>query len=225
MKLIHPDLSKAIISDCVAFSEWVLESPEYFSLYLQELFRQCENGEGGFVLSEGNQELDLSKHLEIIMNPFTVEMNSRKILNKLHLNLEKISREEQMYTKTLEFTAYIHEYLLQLEQQTDYILSFDDNLEMATLLKAVGVSHEEIEEDFFERLVRYVKISVEVLSTKIFVFVNIRSYLTDYQVQALVKEIQYQEAKIILMESQEKGCLKGGMRYIIDRDGCEIYSD
>ena len=46
MKLIHPDLSKAIISDCVAFSEWVLESPEYFSLYLQELFRQCENGEG-----------------------------------------------------------------------------------------------------------------------------------------------------------------------------------
>ena len=96
---------------------------------------------------------------------------------------------------------------------------------MATLLKAVGVSHEEIEEDFFERLVRYVKISVEVLSTKIFVFVNIRSYLTDYQVQALVKEIQYQEAKIILMESQEKGCLKGGMRYIIDRDGCEIYSD
>ena len=130
-----------------------------------------------------------------------------------------------MYTKTLELTAYIHEYLLQLEQQTDYILSFDDNLEMATLLKAVGVSHEEIEEDFFERLVRYVKISVEVLSTKIFVFVNIRSYLTDYQVQALVKEIQYQEAKIILMESQEKGCLKGGMRYIIDRDGCEIYSD
>ena len=159
------------------------------------------------------------------MNPFTVEMNSRKILNKLYLNLEKISREEQMYTKTLELTAYIHEYLLQLEQQTDYILSFDDNLEMATLLKAVGVSHEEIEEDFFERLVRYVKISVEVLSTKIFVLVNIRSYLTDYQVQALVKEIQYQEAKIILMESQEKGCLKGGMRYIIDRDGCEIYSD
>lgn len=127
----------------------MLESPEYFSLYLQELFRQCENGEGGFVLSEGNQELDLSKHLEIIMNPFTVEMNSRKILNKLYLNLEKISREEQMYTKTLELTAYIHEYLLQLEQQTDYILSFDDNLEMATLLKAVGVSHEEIEEDFF----------------------------------------------------------------------------
>lgn len=223
MKLVHSELSGAIITDSAMFAEWVIESQKYFSEYLQELYWQYEKGDGRFVLSQGDKELELSKYLEIIVNPFAVEINSRKILNKLYVNLEKISREEQMYAKTLELTAYIHEYLMQLEQQTNYILSFDDTLEMPAVLKAVGIKHEEIEEDFFERLIRYVKIAVEVLSTKVFVFVNIRSYLTDSQVQELIKEVGYQEAKILFMESQERGCLEGGMRYIIDKDGCEIY--
>ena len=43
------------------------------------------------------------------------------------------------------------------------------------------------------------------------------------RIQELIKEIRYQEAKILFMGSQERACLEGGMRYIIDRDGCEIY--
>lgn len=90
---------------------------------------------------------------------------------------------------------------MQLEQQTNYILSFDDNLEIPALLKAVGIKHEKMEDDFFEKIIRYVKIAVEVLSTKVFVFVNIRSYLTDEQIQELIKEIRYQEVKNLFMES------------------------
>ena len=223
MKLVHSELSGEILSDDMAFTEWIIESPKYFSEYLQELCFQCEKGEGRFVLSQGNQECEISKHVEVMIDPFAVDINSRKILNKLYASLEKIAREEEMYTKTLELTAYIHEYLMQLEQQTNYILSFNDNLEMTDILKAVGVRHEEIEDNFFEKLIRYVKIAVEVLSTKVFVLVNIRSYLTDEQVQELIQETVYQEAQILFVENQERACMQGGMRYIIDRDGCEIY--
>ena len=209
MKMVHSELSGEIISESAAFTEWTIESPKDFSEYLHELYCQYENGEGRFVLSQGDKIIELSKYLEIIVNPFTVEINSRKILNKLYIKLEKVSKEEQMYEETLELTAYIHEYLMRLEQQTNYILSFDDNLEIPALLKAVGIKHEEMEDDFFERIIRYVKIAVEVLSTKVFVFVNIRSYLTDEQIQELIKEIRYQEAKILFMESQEKACLEG----------------
>ena len=41
---------------------------------------------------------------------------------------------------------------MHLEQQTNYILSFDDNLEIPALLKAVGIKHEEMEDDFFEKI-------------------------------------------------------------------------
>ena len=40
---------------------------------------------------------------------------------------------------------------MRLEQQTNYILSFDDNLEIPALLKAVGIKHEEMEDDFFRK--------------------------------------------------------------------------
>ena len=76
---------------------------------------------------------------------------------------------------------------------------------------------------FFERLVCYIKNAIEVLSVKVFVFINLRSYLTDNQMQELIQEITYQEVHALFIENQERTCLKGGIRYIIDKDGCEIY--
>ena len=100
---------------------------------------------------------------------------------------------------------------------------FDMDLDMTALFKTVGIRHEVQETDFFERLIRYIKITVNVLSTKVFVFINIRSYLTDLQMQELIKEISYQEVKALFIENQERSCMEGGRRYIIDTYGCEIY--
>ena len=61
------------------------------------------------------------------------------------------------------------------------------------------------------------------LRIKLFVFVNLRSYLTDAQMKALIQEITYQEVQVLFIENQERACLEGGMRYIIDKDRCEIY--
>lgn len=223
MKLVHSDLSADILNDKNVFTEWILESPELYAKYLQELFSQQNGEEGQFVLSHKEKELNIAKSVEIIVNPFNVEINGRKILNKLYTELDQLSKSEIMYTKTLELTGKMQEYMLELEQNTEYILEFDMDLDMTALFKTVGIRHEEQETDFFERLIRYIKIAVNVLSTKVFVFINIRSYLTDLQMQELIKEISYQEVKALFIENQERSCMEGGRRYIIDADGCEIY--
>lgn len=114
-------------------------------------------------------------------------------------------------------------YLLELEQNTEYVLEFDMDLDMPALFKSVGIRYEVQETDFFEQIIRYIKIAVNVLATKVFVFINLRSYLTDLQMQELIKEISYQDVKGLFIENHERSCMEGGMRYIIDRDGCEIY--
>ena len=93
---------------------------------------------------------------------------------------------------------------------------------MSTLFKAIGLRHEEIEENYFERIIRYVKIVVNVLHIKALVFVNLRSYLTDKQIQELMKEAHRQQIRIVLVENYQKNCIEGGKRYIIDKDMCEI---
>ena len=223
MKLVHPDLSGELLKDKIVFTEWIIESPELFAGYLQELYGQCAKCEGKFVLSQGIKELDISKYVEIITDPFAVELNGRKIINKLYAELNELSKDEMMYTKTLQLTQHIQEYLLDLECNTNHILHFNNEMDVTGLLKIMDVKIEDSAEKFFERLVCYIKNAIEVLSVKVFVFINLRSYLTDNQMQELIQEITYQEVHALFIENQERTCLKGGIRYIIDKDGCEIY--
>lgn len=112
---------------------------------------------------------------------------------------------------------------MDLEDSANYAVQFSDRLDIVGLLKAMDVKYEEIEESLLEHLIRYIKLVVELLGVKLIIFVNLRSYLSDRQFMGLIQEIKYQEIKALFIENQEKACIEGGMRYIIDKDGCEIY--
>lgn len=223
MKLVHGDLSGEIINEQKECVEWIIESPDLFSIYVGELYRQFNKDEGKFVLSENNKEIDIAKYSEIIINPLSIEINNRKVLNKLYEELNKLSFNEVLYMKTLELTKLIQEYLLELEQETNYILEFNNEVEMSALFKAVDLKYEDSGEDFLERLVKYIKILVDLLSVKLFVFINARCFMNDEQIKKLCEEIKYIEIKGLFIENSEKACVEGVERYIIDKDRCEIY--
>lgn len=223
MKLVHVDLSGEIINEQKECVEWIIESPEMFAKYVGELYKQSNKEEGKFVLSENNKEIDIAKHSEIIINPLSIEINNRKVMNKLYDELNKLSSGEVMYMKTLELTKIIQEYLLDLEQETNYILEFNNEVEMSALFKAVDLKYEDNGEDFLERLVKYIKILVNLLSVKLFVFINARCFMNDEQIEKLCEEIKYMEIKGLFIENSEKACVEGMGRYIIDKDRCEIY--
>ena len=223
MKLIHFGLSGTLLDDGIDFAEWIIEAPESFSGYVLELSTQIDGNEGQFVLSDKNKELDLAKKAELIFNPFTVDINERKILNKLYMELSDLSKEEQMYIKTVELLRHLQEYMLELEQCTEYILEFDQETDMSALLKAVNIHYETRDMDFMERLVQYMKVLAVVVGIKVFMFVNLRSYLTDHQMQEVMKEMKYQNIKGLFIESQQRSCMEGVKQYIIDVDRCEIY--
>lgn len=223
MKLVSCELSKAILADEDTAVEWIIESPNLFSRYVQELLQQCEGEDGQFVLSHNNKIVEISKHMEIILNPFSVEINSKKILTKLYADLDKLAKSEEMYLQTRQIIQSLIEYLLNLEQKSDYFLGFEQEFDLALLFKAVGIKHEIIEENYFENLIRYIKIVSSVLGIKIMTFVNLRSYLDDVQLECLLKEANYQEIQILLIENQQRTCLKDTFCYIIDSDKCEIF--
>lgn len=223
MKLVLAELSEVILSDTKPVTEWVIESPNLLSQYVQELIHQCGGEEGGFVLSDNDKIVEISKYMEIILNPFGVQINSKKILTKLYSDLDKLAKSEQMYLQTCQVMQSMIKYLLELEYESDYILEFEHEFDLIQIFKAVGIRHEIMEEDYFENLIRYIKIVSRVLGTKIVVFVNIRSYFDDIQLEQLLKEAAYQEIQILLIENQQKACLKDVFRYIIDNDKCEIF--
>lgn len=139
------------------------------------------------------------------------------------MELSDLSKEEEMYIKTVELLRHLQEYMLELEQCTEYILEFDQETDMSALLKAVNIHYETRDMDFMERLVQYMKVLAVVVGVKVFMFVNLRSYLTDHQMQEVMKEMKYQNIKGLFIESQQRSCMEGVKQYIIDVDRCEIY--
>lgn len=223
MKFVHGDLSGEIVNEQKECVEWIIEAPELFAKYVGELYRQINKSEGKFVLSENNKEIDIAKHLEIIINPLSVEINNKKIVNKLYEELNKLSSNEVLYMKRLELTKLIQEYLLDLEQETNYILEFNNEVEMSALFKAVDLKYEDSGEDFLEKLVKYIKTLGHLLSIKLVIFINARCFMNDEKIRRLCEEIKYMEIKGLFIENSEKACVEGMERYIIDKDRCEIY--
>lgn len=222
MKLVHPDCSMQIIKDNDTVCEWVIESPEFFSKYIQELIRQNEGKEGKFVLSDEKGEVELSHYSEIIFNIISLDINEKKILNKMYAELEELAYQEEFFLQTQNMTQKLQAYILELEQATNYILEFKEQPDLTAIFKAAGLKYEIVEEDILERLVRYIKTSINVMKTKLFVFINLRSFLSEAQMEQLIRELSYQEVKVLLIENQAKCCMEGVRRYIIDKDGCEI---
>ena len=223
MKLVHFELSGALLDDKTNFTEWIIESPTLFSEYVIEMHSQIEGSEGRFVLSESDKIIALSKSAVIILNPLAVDINTRKVLNKLYSELSKYAKSEQMYVKTSEFLRLMQEYLLELEQCTEHNLEYDPEIDITSLLKSVNVHYETTNMDFLESLLQYVKILADIGGIKLFIFVNLRSYLTDNQMTKIIREMNYQNILGIFIENQTRENLEGVQTYVIDTDNCEIF--
>lgn len=222
MKLVHPDLNQQLEFREEKACEWIIESPVLFSKYVVELQHQIEGEDGQFVLSEQEKALDIAKCVEIIVNPLDVNINEKKVVNKLYLELEELASGETMFLKTQEILAKLQEYFGEMEQNSAYALSVAENIEISSLFKAVEVKLESYAEDWFENLNQYMRVLAEFLRRKIIVFVNIRSYISDKQLIQLLENAAYNEIKLLLIESSQRSFSEGTKRYIIDYDGCEI---
>ena len=223
MKLVHFELSGVLLDDKTNFTEWIIESPDLFSEYVIELHSQIEGAEGRFVLSESDKILALSKSTVIILNPLNVDINTRKVLNKLYSELSDYAKSEQMYVRTSGFLRSMQEYLLELEQCTEHNLEYDQEIDIASLLKSVNVHYEATSMSFQESLLQYLKILADIFGIKLFIFVNLRSYLTNAQTSELIKEMNYQNICGIFIENQKRESLEGVKAYVIDTDNCEIF--
>ena len=221
MKLVHVNMERKLLDDNVV-TEWVIEAPEEFTRYVQELYMQCEGAAGDFVLSDGEKELGIAKNVEFLDSVLDLDVNERKILGKLYADLEQLAYSEKFVVRTQEMIQYLRTYIFELEQETDFMLDVDDGVDMSAIFKGNGVKLETVETGILEKIVHYIKVVRLLLKKQVFVFVNVRSHLTVRQVEQLIKEAAYQEVQILLIENVMGDCVNSERRCIIDSDKCEI---
>lgn len=223
MKLVCADWERQILLDSQRITEWIVESPVLFSQIVQQLQQQINGESGKFVLSDSEKELNISKCAEMIVNPFAIDFNDKKIQKKLYAELLEISKREELYLTTQGIFNSLNNYFLQLESISGYELETDMEVDMLALFKAMGIQVQSYAADFFETLVQYIKVMADLMQKKLIIFVNIRSYLNDFQIEQVSEIAVYNEIAILFVENIQRDFSKQRRCYIIDKDGCEIY--
>ena len=212
MKLVYTELEQQL----------VFQENKVFRRMIQELDKQISGEEGGFVLSDNNKTMKIDKEICLILNPFALDINSRKALTGLYNELGKLGLNEENYLKTCSLKGQIAEYIYDLLNQVDYALKFQDDFNLQSLFKALEVEFEAGEENFLEGLVYFMDVCSKFQKIKILAFVNLKTYLTNDDLQKFYKEAFYRKMHLLLLENSIEQELAEEVVCIVDDDLCVV---
>jgi len=218
--LSHFLLNSPLIFEDRYINILIIERSSYFYKIVKELHMQSKDLGGEFVLSDKNITLPLSKNISLITNPFTIDPNERDTINGLFSKMKIDAMGEELYLDT-------NELILKLEFKLQNIMSRQpmqlvmENLDMINLFKIANIKFE-ISEPLLEKLCDYVSILSEYRKIKLFIFINIKSYMTESDLEQFYTFVQYQKINILLIERYSSNHLKSEKIKIIDEDICEI---
>lgn len=191
IEFIENTVNVLILEDSVQFSEIV---------YLLK----CDEKvlESPFVLSESDKFLQISKEMEIIVDPFSLDFNSRKIQQQLYKEMEIVATEFDVEKAEVNGRML---YLIEGIQERLQYQNIAYNLEFSweNLLKLYQVHFEPLCVSLLEKLVEYIKIASNLLNLKVIGFVNLKLYLTEEQLHYLYEIAFYNKVNLLLIENIE----------------------
>lgn len=223
MKLVHPDLQFQIPFTDSAIPVCVVESPMRWREIQRELLAQQKGEMGNWVLSEQDQEIKISKFVEIILNPIQLEENEKRIQTAFLQSFCKIATNETYWKRGQELNAKIQIFFSELEMEYPFEYHIDSEIDFSALAKAMRLRIENDYESDLERLVQYCILLEDMIHTRLFVFFHLHAYYTEKELKLFYEEVRRREWNILLLEPMIRERVSGEKYYIIDGDNCEIY--
>ena len=199
----------------------VIESPTILTNVLSDLWKQYNNGDGQFVLLDKDKKIKFSNKIEYISNIFDLNINNKKILNKLYSELNSISNESCLLEKQLLNIKTI-EFLDKIINQTPYPLIYNADFNALDIFKLYDVKLDTISTSLLESIVEYLSVINRICNVNIFVFVGLKTLLNEQELFELYKFVSYEKIHLILIEAFQNKLLENEKYLIIDQDACII---
>lgn len=224
MKIINNDWQRQIVLEDNLIHTIVFENKKYYRENILELIRQHKGYEGNFILTNNNKEVSFDKNSYFISDLFNIDINNKKIITKVHGELLKIVTDDIVeYNK---ITSYIREYFETLVFNNNLDLEYNDEIEANSLLKLGDFEIQFEESDCLEKLIKFLKVLVELCNIKVIFIVGLYRVFSVEEVEKIYKEVCLNKINIINIESEYQNIKKSDcyneIVYIFEQDNCEI---
>lgn len=135
--------------------------------------------------------------------------------------MQKLAMDEEHYYKTSELITLLESYLLDLS------VELTGNIELSKItwentIKAVGVEFADNYDSLAEKILDYMELVREYDSERIFITLNLWSYISDNEMNKFVNDVVVRGYKLLMLENTEYPIIDHEKRYIIDADKCII---
>ena len=221
MKIVLPQIDHVFDFDEECCITVVIENQRLFTDVIKDISEQIQGLYGRTVLSKGNKPVSMDKYAELISQFIPFDINQRTLISKVNSRMQQLAVNEDNFMATNELLAEWERYLLNLSMNLTGNFSFL-KITAESLIKAAGMEFENEYDSLGEKLLDYMELVRTYDKDKLFVLVNLRSYLSDGETEAFIRDVQAREICILLLESVERQRICEENRYVVDNDLCLI---
>lgn len=221
MKLVNKNYNLEIGLEENKVTVLTVENADVYTKIVGDIWNQTNGNEGAFILSECEKIKNISKEMDCIINPFSLDCNNKKIVTRLYQEL-KIQADNVLQEETSQLNANIIEFLDRLLLTVPYNTTYEFDMDMANLLKIYSVGIEAKGEKLIDIIVEYLKVMSQLCNIQIFVFVDLKHYLSTEELRQLYQELFYIKIYLIVIEPSQTERLENEKSWIIDKDLCII---
>lgn len=221
IKIAHVHLETPLTISDEYVQLLIIENPTEFYSMVSDLDGQFDGKEGAFVFSANGEVVSAEKNGVMISDMFHFDLNDKKLLTFLYKRLESAALCE----KILDFNALISKTVSFLEEiafTTPFALEYNEP-NPSDYLKASGLKFAKVYDSFEEKLICYINALIELKQSEFFVFVNLKSVLSDEKLEQIYAHCRAEQVGIMLIEDvKRRQLLSAEKAVIITEDLCEI---
>ena len=219
MKLCIKYLDNNLVLNTSEVCALEIENKRYFYRVVNDLY-MASNGnisDDIILLDKNNKEINISNKLKIFLNYFDFGLTDKKYANDISKYITNNITDENKELLAKQYNKIISIYK-KILNDIDLPLIIDSEISIENITKIMKININS-SKDLLSNL--FILIDLENLfhTKNILVFINLKQYLTNEEIEELYKYSIYNEVQLILIDSQSYGTtLSQEKKLIIDEN-------
>ncbi len=203
LKINYFDNNIKIENDYVQVIE--IENKKTFYRLVSDLYKikNDEKLDEVFFYDDNNQEINMYNKVDLYVNFFDIDLNSKKNLNALNKNIIN-SLTDNVKEEILNNFKKLAKSFTKILSDIDLPLSLNDNITVEDIIKLLKISINKTD-DLLNNLLLIIDLEKVLKINEILFFINLKQYLSQEELIEFYKYAIYNEIKIVLVDSQSYG--------------------
>lgn len=201
-----------------------IENTEIYVRFLSDLCAEINGNDGDVIISDSDKQVVLSKKCELIFNPIELDFNNKKIINKLYQELKE-QCDEVLIQEAAQLNSEIISFLDQILELSQYSITYNFDFDIMGIFKLYDVKLCNTTDSLLEKIIEYIRIMHRICGISIFIFVNLKDFLSIDEINMLYEFIKYEKIYLIVLESRYNYKANEEIAWILDKDRCLIKPD